>query len=162
MTEQFKDWWKSLTEREQQLSIASVAFLLLAILYWGAWKPLTNQLQESQMKLNSAQQTLSWVQDKAVILVQAGVGKEQQQSANLSLTQLVTKSARDHGIHFSRIVNKKDEMEVWISDIEFDLFIEWLSDLNNRYSVSVLNTDFSKMDKEGHIKINRLLLGSQS
>jgi len=162
MREQFTDWWKSLSEREQRLSLASAAFLLLAILYWGAWKPLSDQLQSSQMQLKSAQQTLVWVQEKAAILVQSGVGKDPVRNKNISLTQLVTKSARDHGINFSRIVNKKEEIEVWIVDVEFDLFVAWLSDLHNRYSVSVLNTDFSKMDKEGHIKINRLLLGYQS
>lgn len=159
MAEQFREWWKSLSEREQQLSRVSLAFLLLAIFYWGGWKPLSNRLQVGQMQLNSAHQTLGWVQEKAALLVQAGVGKEPVANNNLSLTQLVTKSARDHNIHFSRIVNKKEEIEVWIDDVEFDLFIEWLGDLHNRYGVSVLNTDFSKMDKEGHIRINRLLLG---
>ena len=71
----------------------------------------------------------------------------------------VNKSAKQYGVKFSRIVNKKEQIEVWISDIEFDLFVRWLTTLNNQYSVSVISTDFSKIDKEGHIKINRLLLG---
>ncbi len=159
MTEQFKDWWKSISEREQQLSLVSAAFLLLAIVYWGAWKPLANQLQQSKKELSRAEQTLSWVQDKAVVLVQAGVAKQKVSSKKLSLTQVVNKSARQHGIKFSRIVNKKQQLEVWITDVEFGRFIDWLTSLNNQHSVSVINTDLSRMDKEGHIKINRLLLG---
>ncbi|MCG6200091.1 type II secretion system protein M [Psychromonas antarctica] len=159
MNEQFQAWWKSLSEREQQLSSISAVSLLLAIIYWGAWKPLSDQLQASQQELSSAQQTLSWVQDKATLLVQAGVGKQESKGENLSLAQLVNQSAREHGINFSRIVNKKEEIEVWINDVEFTRFVGWLTDLNNNYAVSVLNTDFSKMDQQGHIRINRLLLG---
>jgi general secretion pathway protein M len=159
MNEQFQVWWKSLSEREQQLSSISAVSLLLAIIYWGAWKPLSDQLQASQQELSSAQQTLSWVQDKATLLVQAGVGKQESKGENLSLAQLVNQSAREHGINFSRIVNKKEEIEVWINDVEFTRFVGWLTDLNNNYAVSVLNTDFSKMDQQGHIRINRLLLG---
>ena len=159
MGEQLKIWWTSLSDREQQLSLLSAAFLLLAVAYWGAWKPLANQLQESEKQLRAAQQTSTWVQDKATVLVQAGVGQQRVSAKKLSLTQIVNKSAKQYGVQFSRIVDKKEQIEVWISDVEFDLFVRWLTALNNQYSVSVISTDFSKIDKEGHIKINRLLLG---
>ena len=158
MSEQFKIWWTSLSEREQQLSLLSAAFLLLAVVYWGAWKPLSNQLQESEKQLRNAQQTLTWVQDKATLLVQAGVGKQKADAKQLTLIQIVNSSAKQYGVEFSRIVNKKEQLEVWISDVEFDLLVRWLTALNNQYFVSVISTDFSKIDQEGHIKVNRLLL----
>ena len=159
MSEQLKIWWVSLSEREQQLSLVSAAFLLLAVIYWGAWKPLADQLQESEKQLRNAQQTLTWVQDKATVLVQAGVGKQKAGAEQLTLVQIVNSSGRQYGIKFSRIVNKKDQIEVWISDVEFEQFVRWLTALNNQYFVSVITTDFSKIDREGHIKVNRLLLG---
>lgn len=158
MSEQLKAWWATLSEREQQLSLLSAAFLLLAVIYWGAWKPLADQLQESEKRLRDAQQTLTWVQDKATVLVQAGAGKQKAGASELTLIQIVNSSGKQYGIDFSRIVNKKEQIEVWISDVEFDQFIRWLSVLNNRYFVSVIATDFSKIDQEGHIKVNRLLL----
>lgn len=159
MKEQLQSWWISRNEREQQLSLLSAAFIFLAVIYWGAWKPLANSLQESEIQLQRAQQTLSWVQKNASILVQAGVHKHKVTANRGNLTQIVNKSARQHGITFSRIVNKQQRLEVWISEVEFDLFIKWLTSLSNQYSVSVINVDFSKMDKQGHIRINRLLLG---
>lgn len=159
MKEQFQSWWISLNEREQQLSLLSAAFILLAVIYWGAWKPLANSLQESEMQHQRAQQTLSWVQKNARLLVEAGVHKHKVAATRGNLTQIVNKSAREHGITFSRIVNKQQQLEVWITEVEFDRFIKWLTSLSNQYSVAVLNADFSKVDKQGHIRINRLLLG---
>lgn len=158
MKEQLQSWWNSLNEREQRLSLVSAAFIFLAVIYWGAWKPLTNSLQESEMQLQRAQQTLSWVQKNATLLVEAGVHKHKVAAQRGNLTQVVNRSARQYGITFSRIVNKQQHLEVWITEVEFDLFIKWLTNLSNQYSVSAVNADFSKVDKQGHIRINRLSL----
>lgn len=155
--EQFKQWWESISQREQQLSMASAVVITIAILYWGIWTPLTDQLAESEKQLTRAETTLSWTQDKANFLLQAGAGKPQARRGNL--TQILNSSARSSGITFSRIVNKKDKIEVWIADVEFDVFLEWLTTLSNRHGISVLNADLAKTDQKGFIKVNRLLLG---
>ena len=158
MIEQLKLWWEDLSEREQQLSLLSAAILLLAVVYLGAWKPLTSQLQESETKLKSAQQTLVWVQDKVTVLSKAGISEQEAVNNQLTLIQIVNASAKQFGVKFSRIENKKEQIEVLISDIQFDLFVRWLTALNNQYLVSIITTDFSKIAPQGHIKVNRLLL----
>jgi general secretion pathway protein M len=158
MIEQLKIWWAGLSEREAQLSLLSAALLFLAAVYWGAWKPLTDQFQESEKKLKNAQQTLIWVQDKVTVLLEAGVSEQEAVNNQLTLTQIVNASAKQYGVKFSRIENKDKQIEVWITDIKFDLFIRWLTALNNQYLVSVITTDFSKIAPQGHIKVNRLLL----
>ena len=160
MSEQLKAWWGSLSEREQQLSLLSGIFLLLAAVYWGAWKPLSNQLQASEQKLVNTQHTLAWVEGKATLLVSAGVGKQDTGSRSLTLQQMVNNSAREYAIKFSRVENKKVQIEVMIADVEFDQFIRWLTYLNNQYRVSVISTDISKIGLQGHIKVNRLLLAN--
>ena len=155
--EQFKEWWESISQREQQLTMASTVVLGIAILYWGIWTPLQDQLSESKKQLTRAEATLSWTQEKATVLLESGAGKPQVRRGNL--TQILNSSARKSGITFSRIVNKKDKMEVWITVVEFDLFLKWLTTLKNQYGVSVLNADIAKTDQKGYIKVNRLLLG---
>jgi general secretion pathway protein M len=159
MSEQLKAWWANLSDREQQLSLLSLVFLMLAVVYWGIWAPISNQLQESETQLRNAQQTLTWVQNKATVLVQAGVSQQKATAQQLTLTQIVNSSARQYGVEFSRVMNKNQEIEVWISDIEFDQLLRWLTALENQYSVSVSRADFVKLDQVGHIKVNRLLLG---
>lgn len=159
MQQQFIAWWKNISEREQKLFVVSATVVLLAIIYWGIYSPLKNQFAESQKQLQRAEQTLDWVQNKASVLIKAGADKRKATTRQLSLTQIVNKSAKQHDITFSRIVNKKQQIEVWVNDVEFNRFISWLTRLNNDHGIEVINTDFTKIDKLGRIKINRLLLG---
>lgn len=154
--EQLKQWWESITVREQQLTMVSVVFIVIAILYWGIWSPLTTQLTENKQQLTNAKASLSWTKEKANFLLASGVAKPQKRNGNL--TQILNSSARKKGITFSRIVNKQQQIEVWITNVEFDLFLSWLTDLNNQYGISVLNADLAKTDQAGYIKVNRLLL----
>ncbi len=157
--DQFKNWWQSTTEREQILAICSALFLVFAALYWAVWQPLVTELEDSQKQLNRAEQTLNWVEDKATLLVQSGVTGNKNSSKKANLGQIVNRTAKQQGIKFSRVVNRKGQIEVWINDVEFNRFISWLTLLSNKHSVSAVNADISKLDKEGFIKINRLLLG---
>jgi len=160
MIEQFKSWWDSITERERQLSILSAAFLFLAIIYWGVWKPLSTQIEASEKRLASSEQTLAWVEEKAGLLVQAGAGNSRVGLQPLTLQQIISRSAKQFGINFSRIESKTDQVEVVITDIEFDQFILWLTNLSNQNFISVVSTDFSKIDPLGHVKVNRLVLAN--
>jgi general secretion pathway protein M len=154
--EQFKEWWESITQREQQLAMISAVVIGIATLYWGIWTPLTDQLAESKKQLTRAETTLIWTQEKATLLLHTGAGKPQARGGNL--TQILNSSARKSGITFSRIVNKNDKIEVWITNVEFESFLKWLTTLNNQYGVSVLNADLAKANQKGYIKVNRLLL----
>ena len=153
--EQLKEWWESITQREQQLVMASIVVLGVAVLYWGIWAPLSDKLQDSQEKLTRAESTLSWTQEKATLLINSGLGKP---AKGGNLTRVLNSSARTSGITFSRIVNKTDQVEVWIANVEFQKFLKWLTLLSNEHGVSVLSVDLSKTEKSGYIKVDRLLV----
>ena len=50
--EQFKQWWQSITQREQQLTILSAVMLVIAAIYWGVWAPQYEQLAENKKQLD--------------------------------------------------------------------------------------------------------------
>ncbi len=154
--EQFKDWWESISQREQKLVMVSAVFIGIAVLYWGIWTPLAEQLSDSQKQLTRAESTLNWTQKKATFVLKSGG----LQRKKINLTQVLNSSARTHGITFSRIVNKKDKIEVWIVNVDFETFIKWLTLLSNKYGVSVINADLSQTEQQGYIKVNRLLLSN--
>jgi len=158
MVERFNIWWESISEREQQLTLVSIFLIFVAVIYWGMWQPLSVQLAKSENQLQRAQQTLSTIQERATELVLAGAGNKTAVSQKRNLTQVVNVSARQNGIVFSRIVNRNEQVEVLITNVEFNRFNNWLSGLSEQYSVSVINADLSRADKEGYIKVNRLFL----
>lgn len=159
MIERFNSYWASISEREQRLSLAAAFLVLIAIMYWGIWQPLSIGLANSENQLQRAQQTLSTTQQRATLLVSAGVGEGPAVSQSQNVTQIVNISARQNGIIFSRIINRNEQVEVQISNVEFDRFINWLSGLSSQYSVAVISADISQADTEGYIKVNRLSLG---
>lgn len=156
---QFKDWWESISPREQQLSMLSAVVIFIGILYWGIWSPLTSQLETTQMQLTKAEKMLVWTQEKSTILLQSNTAKKPLSGRNF--TKILNRSARQDNITFSRIVNKNDKIEVLIAEVEFNVFVKWLAKLSNDHGVAVLNADLAKTERAGHIKVNRLLLGSQ-
>ncbi|GLS90630.1 type II secretion system protein M [Psychromonas marina] len=155
--EQFKAWWESITSREQLLTMISAAVIAIAIIFWGIWTPLVDQVNDSKKQLTRAQATLSWTQEKADVVLQSGSAKPSSRGGNL--TQIINSSARRDSITFSRVVNKNDNIEVWINEVPFDSFAKWIAKLSNQYGVSVLSADLARTDRDGYIKVNRLLLG---
>ena len=159
MQEQFKSWWESISQREQLLTSVSALLCLVAVIYWGAWQPIANNLESSEKQLRRAEQTLLAVKEQSIYLLQTGAGNKKTANKEVNLSQIATQSAKQYGISFSRIVNRRDQSEVLIKSVEFDLFINWLTVLANEHSVVVINIDMSREDKQGYIKINRLSLG---
>lgn len=158
MVERFNSWWESISEREQRLVGGAIFFTFVAVIYWGIWQPLSVQLETSENQLQRAQEVLSTTQERATVLLRAGAGGGKEIAQKQNLTQVVNITAQQNGIVFSRIVNRNEQVEVLINNVEFNRFINWLAILSEQYSVSVINTDISKTDAQGYIKVNRLFL----
>jgi len=156
--EQLKTWWEGTSPREQLLTMISAVVMVIGILYWGIWSPLTERLDNSKIQLTRVQNTLNWTQQKATLLLQSDIGKPSLSGRNL--TQILNRSARQDNITFSRIVTKADNIEVWITEVEFNALLRWLANLENQHGVTVLNIDLAKTERAGYIKVNRLLLGN--
>ena len=154
---QFTEWWESINPREQQLAMVSAVFIVIAILYLGIWSPLSDQLNTSKEQLTKVENTLAWTQDNATIVLNSSGSTP---VSGRKLTKILNQTARQNNITFSRIVNKKEKIEVWITEVEFDAFVNWTAELSNKHGVAVLNADLAKTDRAGYIKINRLLLGN--
>jgi len=158
MFEQFNNWWEGITEREQQLTLASAAIVFVAALYFLIWKPLANDLADQRQKLEQAEQTLSWVEKNTSKLLVEGVGNNKRSSRKQNLSQLVNRTAKQSAISISRIQNGDDEVDVWINRVEFNQFIKWTTQLKNQHKVRINNVDLSKDKEQGVIRVSRLSL----
>lgn len=154
----FKAWWGSLETREQQLAAAAAFVILIAVFYWGLWTPLTNNLTEQQTKLDKQEQLLSWMKEKGPSIM-ASKNNKAISGANQSLSQIINATARQKQIKLSRVQPKGEEaIQVWIDDIPFSTLLTWLQLLEQRYAISVSNTELQKADKLGFAKVRKLQL----
>lgn len=158
MVEQFKRWWATISEREQKLVMISAAVFFIGVLYWGILSPLNSKLEAAQLKLDRAEQTLSWVQEKSTEIIKSGgAAKKVTQKTNLS--SLMTQTAKKYQITFTRLVDKKQKVDVSVDDIEFNKLVNWMTHLETKYSVKVIDIELTKSKMKGYVKVNRLSLG---
>ncbi|KPU82848.1 hypothetical protein JI57_03265 [Psychromonas sp. PRT-SC03] len=159
MQEKWRIWWATSTSKEQRLVVLLILFLLFSVCYWGVWKPLSTRLDNSEVKLMRTQKTLNWVQENASVLLKTGRVMLPDRVPKSSLTEVLNRSAKRNGISFSRILTRKDTLEIWINNVEFNNCMDWLTMLKNKYAIEVLNVDINQASVPGYIKVNRLVLG---
>uniref|UniRef100_A0A6A7G757 Type II secretion system protein M n=1 Tax=Hirondellea gigas TaxID=1518452 RepID=A0A6A7G757_9CRUS len=159
MQEKWRIWWATSTLKEQRLVFLIVVFMFFSVCYWGAWLPLSTRLDKSEIQLIRTQKTLQWVQKNVSNVLKAGGVIQPEKVAKSSLSEVINRSAKRSGISFSRILNRNDTLEIWITNVEFNNCIDWLTSLKNKYAIRVLNIDINQATMPGYIKINRLVLG---
>jgi len=153
-----KSWWASLESREQKLVSVAGLVVIIAAFYWGIWSPLNASLNEQQQKLTKQQQLLSWMKEKGPIII-ASKGSNNISGANQSLTQIINATASSKQIKLSRVQPKgEEEIQVWIDDVKFSILLTWLQLLEQRYGITVSNTDLVRGEKIGFAKVRRLQL----
>lgn len=157
MFEQLKEWWDSATEREQKLTLLSGVVIFIAVIYFALWKPLANNLAESQASLRSAQQTLQWVKVNSNKIIASGLPTDSADKKQ-NLSQLINSTAKRNDIDISRIQGRSGTVDLSINQVEFNQFVEWTANLQNQYQVQILTADLSQDKVPGVIKVNRLSL----
>lgn len=158
MIDQFKSWWTTISEREQQLVMVSGVVFLVGILYWGIFSPLNTNRADAQLKLERAEQTLIWTQEKATEIIKLG-GSKKREIQKTNLSRLMTQTAKKYQIKFTRLVDKKETVNVSMEDVEFNKLENWMAYLKLKYSVVVVDIELTKSKNNGYVIVNRLSLG---
>lgn len=158
MVEQFKDWWMSLDFREKQLVVAAGVLLVIGVIYFSIWNPIVTKLEKAKSKLDSAEKTLLWVENKSPLIVNLGGGPTKP-NKKIILSELMTETGKKFLIKFTRIVDKKQYVDVSVEDLDFNMLVAWLIFLKKNDAIIVQNIDVTKLKKPGYVKVNRLSLG---
>ncbi|MCK5819554.1 MAG: type II secretion system protein M [Psychromonas sp.] len=158
MVEQFKDWWMSLDLREKQLVGAAGVLVVIGFIYLSIWNPIITKLEKAKSKLHSAEKTLLWVENKSPLIINLGGGSIKP-TKKIILSELMTETGNRFLIKFTRIVDKKQYVDVSVEDLDFNMLVAWLIYLKKNDAIVVQNIDLTKLKKPGYVKVNRLSLG---
>ncbi|WP_026957584.1 type II secretion system protein GspM [Aliagarivorans taiwanensis] len=154
-----KQWWQGLNLREQQLVGIMAVLVLIAVLFWGVWRPVVEAKEQQQQRVTSQQQTLSWVRQQGELLLSQGNRQARPDSVNVN--QAVSSSARQQAIKLARIQPRGDEVEVWIEDVVFDRLVNWLRLLDTRYGIVIDTLDIEAQQTPGVVNVRRLKLSKR-
>ncbi|WP_026970698.1 type II secretion system protein GspM [Aliagarivorans marinus] len=154
-----KQWWQGLNLREQQLVGIMAVLVLIAVLFWGVWRPVVEAKEQQQQRVTSQQQTLSWVRQQGELLLSQG--NRQARPGSVNVNQAVSSSARQQAIKLARIQPRGDEVEVWIEDVVFDRLVNWLRLLDSRYGIVIDTLDIEAQQTPGVVNVRRLKLSKR-
>lgn len=152
-----RTWWQGLALREQQLVGFCAAILVIGIMYWGIWTPISNAQIEAERSHNAAQQTLNYVKqtaNKIAGLKQAGA----QEKVRGSLSSIVNQTAGQYQLEITRMQPQGDKIQLWMDDVPFDALLGYLHDLVEQKGLTLDSVDLAESDVTGFVKVRRIQL----
>jgi len=154
--DKLKQYYQQLSEREQRLLISG-GLLLLALLYWAVWAPLTQGLAAQKKALDNQQELLVWVQQNANRALQLQGSTGQAVKFTGSLAQTVNQMAGRLNINITRMQPQGDELQVWVDQVAFNDVLSWLQSMENA-GIRIMDLDVAESNAPGQVKIRRLKL----
>ncbi|WP_413113153.1 type II secretion system protein M [Thaumasiovibrio sp. DFM-14] len=154
-----KQWWASITEREQRLVLGLLVVAVIGSLYWGVWQPISQRAERADMAVMNQRSQLNWVEQTANQIVSLRGQGESSQISEKGLSQVVNETAGGHRIKVIRMQPRSDALQVWIEPLPFDDLLTWLAHLREVHGVDTQFLDIARGQQSGVVDVNRLQLG---
>ncbi|MCL1067778.1 type II secretion system protein M [Shewanella olleyana] len=155
--ENLQTWWKGLALREQQLVACCGVFVIIGILYWGIWSPISQAAENAEMRHQSELQTLNYVKqtaNKIAGLKQSG----SKPTSTGSLSSVVNQLAGQYKLEITRMQPQGDKIQLWMDDVPFDSLLNYLHELVEEKGLTLESVDLSESDIAGFVKVRRIQL----
>lgn len=148
-----KTYIDQLNHREKFLVIGTGIFVLLCVLYFGVYEPLTNQKIESQRMLADKQQTLAWMKQVSQF---AGRSSRQAIQSNSQLLTVLTEQLSKPELEAFRYQlqqSSSGNVQLSYDSVPFNQFTQWLLQFQSTFSVNIERLTATKEDKAGMVQI---------
>ncbi|MDP4530352.1 type II secretion system protein M [Alkalimonas delamerensis] len=155
LQQQVQQWWGGLQPREQSLVLLCAIAIGVFLFYYLIWQPVHQSKARNQQALMQAEQQLDWLHSVLPQLQQAGTGVERSSG---SLSQVLTTSARQHGIRVSRMQPQNQQMQLVLDDVAFESLVRWLHALHYQHGLQLVNLDVSAASQPGVVQVRRILV----
>lgn len=156
--ENLRTWWTQLAQREQQLVAVMAVVVVISILYWGIWSPISNAEQRALTARDAQASTLAYVKQTANKIAALKQSNTRKTAATGSLGSIVTQSAGRFGLTITRMQPQGNKIQVWMDDVPFESLLNCLDDLVQHQGLSLENLDIAAGDKVGMVQVRRIQL----
>lgn len=158
-----KDWFLGLAMRERVIVAGGAAFLLILILWLGAWVPLSERVDQLEQTVTVQQETLDWMRNATAEIQQLrrqGGAPVATGLGGRSLLAVVDQAAKSAGLSsgLKRIEPEgTDRVRVRFEQIPFDTFMRWLDSLNRQYGVFTQTITVEREEAPGRVNVRLTL-----
>lgn len=154
-----KGYLTSLNERDKWLLFAGVVVVVFYLYYLLLYSPLSNAVDLKTKQLIEKTQTLDWMKS---IQHQAKTTKPKQAiTDNQLLTLLDTQLKDNKSLNFPYQIQQTGSGDIQLSfnEVPFLLFVSWLSNLNENYTIHVIQFNVEPTTSAGVVKLMIILSG---
>lgn len=154
-------YYAQLSSRDQKALKFLLVFLLGCIVVLGIIFPSYRFYSESKQTLLSNQKLLLWMTDNRDNVNQV-TANQPLSPKDLPLIQRVSASADDKGITISRLQPEGEQrVRLWLSNTDFNTFIQWLQDLNLQSTLDISTISIDKTNTPGVVNVQALITSGQ-
>ncbi|KPQ30036.1 MAG: general secretion pathway protein M [Marinobacter excellens HL-55] len=149
----------------QALGILTVA-LVLAIMYFAIWSPVSDFRAQAESGRENAEQLLAWMQaNESSIRQLAGTDSASSGSAAVdkpadgrALMALVTRSAGEAGLSLQRFEpSGENGVRVWLEGAPFADVAAWIEQLDSRNGVIIDQAALDRANEPGRVSVRLTL-----
>lgn len=148
-----------MNSRERMLVSVAGVLLVITLIYFMLWKPVSDGIAERQTKIEAQQELLQWVRENTgSYLAQKSAGAKADNSAQMpgSVTERVTRLAAAAKIELSRMQPQSDGLLVVIDQVPFNTLLQFVENLQSQAGLTVTHVDATEGDVPGVVRVRRL------
>ncbi len=149
-----------MNRRERNLVIFTAGMLALFLVWLMAWRPLAAQHQRLSSQVISLSDELPWMRAAATQIERLNASAAPVSRGGQSLLALAESSARGAGMGDAwrrAEPGAGGELRVWLENASFDTMLRWLTLLQQRYGVSVVEASIDQAGIPGIVNVRLLL-----
>ena len=156
--EQIKEWFESLDDKDQKITIVAGIAISLFLLYFVLIEPVNESASKLSSEVAAKQKTVDWMKKQLPIILsnKGGTGANK---SSLALSTLVNNSTRKYALPVSRRDSKSpNEIQIWFDNVSFDSFLNWAAEVKSKYGVTITSVNVRSRERDGITSINVKLL----
>lgn len=152
-----KEYFNNLESREKNLVITAAVLIGLLIPYQFMWKPFSESLENSQIRVDAQRKQLVIMQQQAQeIKSMRGAGGIVAQPGRQFLNNLINTEARKNGLSNSLKTKAESNNKVRVSmdNVPFDNVMKWLDQLVSRNGIIVTKLTVDRQPSVGRVNVS--------
>lgn len=154
---ELKEYFKNLEARERNLVIIAGLLLALIIPYQFMWKPLSESVINSNIRVQAQKKQFSKMQQQAKkIQALRGAGVVASQPGRQFLNNAINTAARKNGLSNALKIksDSNNNLRVSMDNVPFDNVMDWLDQLISQNGVLVSKVNIDRQPTIGRVNVS--------
>ena len=153
-----KTWFANLEVREQKLVAGAAVFVVLAVLYMGAWQPIDTAQTRTVNGVEIWQRSVNTLRSLRGRLGLTDGAQASQRNINQPLVVVIDSTLRIRNMSApQRSQPTGNNIRVEFENVSFDDVMLWLGDLSNQYALQGHSGSFTKTSGTAPGRVNAQL-----